>query len=241
MRTATQSQPKQTPQSYAPRLWNAKRRIKSSQGLTPEQYAAYKQNPESQEWREQVSPDVVEFIDTHTYDPSDPDTVPLAQSLLPEDKAAVLRTPSRFFSRPHRVPTSARQQIYFPDFTVTMMRKPTDSPYLASFQVPLWFNKLDMKSYLQELYGVSIVHVRSWVVEHRLARRPHANPRREGQWYRPQSEKRMKVQLVEPFEWPEVPKDLEEYVLLPFLPDFLTVSVDTDTNADTNPKSTGAP
>ena len=215
LRTAVHSHLKKPPKPGAPRLWNGKRRIKGSKGLTPQQYAFYRRNPESEDWRTQASPDVVEFIDANTHNPADPDGLPLRQTLLPEEKAALLRSPVQFFSRPHRVPSSFRKQVYFPDFAVTLLRKPTDSPYFASFLVPLWFNKLDIKSYLQELYNVPIVHVRSWVVQRHLQRKAHPNPRKEGAWYRPQSEKRMKVQLVEPFEWPAEIQDFAECVPSP--------------------------
>jgi len=85
-------------QTQGPRLWNAKRRIKSSKGLTPRQYEQYLKDPLKEDWRTQVSEDVVQFID--------------GRKLLPEEKAAILRNPSRYFSRPYHVPESLRKQVY---------------------------------------------------------------------------------------------------------------------------------
>ena len=48
-----------------------------------------------------------------------------------------------------------------PTFTLTLLHTPLQAPNLASFLVPLWFNKLDMKDYLWHVYGIGVGHVRS--------------------------------------------------------------------------------
>ena len=110
LRTSTRSNP-DVIKPATPRLWNAKRRIKVSQGLTKPQYLAYKRNPESKNWRDQVSPDVAEFIDVNTSD-SVADQAMRDHPLLPEEKDRVLRNPARFFSRPYNVPVQQRKQVF---------------------------------------------------------------------------------------------------------------------------------
>lgn len=215
LRTATHAKPKLVTRKNTPRLWNAKRRIKDKLPLTPSQLAVLRTDPDSTAWREQTSPDVVEFIDQNTYNAENTNTVSPDESLLKEEKAYLLRSPSKYFSRPHRVPLRSRKQVCFPTFVVSMIRKPNDSPYYASFRVPLWFNKLDTKDYLKSVYNVDVVHVRSYTVENTLRRAKHPNARKEGAYYRPKAEKRMKVQLVEPFQWPAEIKDFSEYDSLP--------------------------
>ena len=188
--------PKEVIKSNTPRLWNAKRRIKHSWGLNTSQWGAYKYDPKF-DWRSKVSPDVVEFIDKNP-------------NLLPEEKAAAIFNPSRYFSRPHHVPEEQRKQIYLPTFSVTFIRTPQHGPFYAHFEVPIWFNKLDMKSYLKNVYSVEVVHIRSYVThgkkDHHSAHRPGS----EGPAFRQPRKKRMTVQLVEPFQWPEEPKDFSE-------------------------------
>jgi Ribosomal protein L23 len=191
--------PSETIVPYTPRLWNAKRRIKTSQGLSRGKYFEYRRDPRSTDWRSHVSPDVAAFIDRNP-------------NLLPEEKGDLLRGPSKYFSRPHHVPLDQRKQIYLPRFSIMLIRTPRLGPHYAHFQVPLWFNKLDMKSYLKNVYDVDIVHVRSSVTwgkkDHRQAYRPGGT----GDAFRHASKKRMTVQLAEPFEWPEEVKNFEEYV-----------------------------
>ena len=205
LRTVKHAQPKGAQAEHAPRLWNAKRRIRESQPLAPAELKDLQVKRWTEAWRTQTSPDVVEFIDQNTI--TEPSAI-----------KKILRHPARYFSRPHNVPTSSRQQVYFPKFKVAMVRKPHDSPFFASFDVPLWFNKLDLKSYLKELYNVDVVHVRSFVQQKALTRRNNPNRRRQGAWKRPQSGKRMKVQLVEPFEYPReatIAEMNEQYVQTP--------------------------
>ena len=203
-----------------PALWNAKRRIKSSQGLSPRDRKAYKAHPDTFDWRNGVSPDVARFIDQNPT---------LIQT--PEEKKAITHQPSRYFSRPHNVPTSSRKQVFFPNFAVVLQRTPHLSPHYAAFIVPLWFSKLDLKSYLKELYKVDVLHIRSWVMPGHKGRHPTLNPRSQGEGYRTKSTKKMTVQLVEPFVWPAEITDLEgtEYV---FSIHECTFSHNTKTSAD---------
>jgi hypothetical protein len=94
------------PPRGAPRLWNAKRRIKTNRALLPSSVVEYKKNPDSTAWRHQTSPDVVDFIDKAKQ---------LHKPLLPEQMVACLRNPSTFFSRPSNVVPELRKQVYLYD------------------------------------------------------------------------------------------------------------------------------
>jgi hypothetical protein len=77
--------------------------------------------------------------------------------------------------------------------------------------VPLWFNKLDMKDYLESVYNVQTAFIRSWVVQKKTQKRIMTGGRK-GPTYRPASNKKMLVHMMEPFTWPEEPEDFEPYV-----------------------------
>jgi hypothetical protein len=66
-------------------------------------------DPKSNAWRAQVSPDVVEFYDSNK------------EALLPEDREALLRNPSYYFSRPYRVPEEQRKQVYLCGTSIRFM------------------------------------------------------------------------------------------------------------------------
>lgn len=92
------------------------------------------------------------------------------------------------------------------------MRTPNLPPRYAAFDVPLEFNKLDMKSYLKELYNVDVVHIRSVVIQSKVERKRGLSPTTAGPLFRPKSKKKMTVQLVEPFVWPDEITDMSAYV-----------------------------
>lgn len=73
-------------------------------------------------------------------------------------------------------------------------------------------NKLDLRDYLERAYGVGVVSVRSYVQQQPITRITR-DGRNFGAWRRPKSEKRMTVELREPFVWPEEPTDMSKYVL----------------------------
>lgn len=101
------------------------------------------------------------------------------------------------------------------------------SPFFATFQVPLRFNKLDLRDYLYHAYGVEVRNVRSWLTP-QLPRRRFSNggstglggsddidirdvkSSGRGPWYRPQPIKRMMVELVKPFAFPAAPAEPTE-------------------------------
>lgn len=99
-----------------------------------------------------------------------------------------------------------------PNFTIALIRTPFLPPRFASFYVPLNFNKLDLRDYLQRVYGVGVLSVRSTVEQQKVTRELPNGRYGYGKWRRPRSKKRMTVELKEPFVWPEVPENMEAYV-----------------------------
>ncbi|OOF97454.1 hypothetical protein ASPCADRAFT_166334 [Aspergillus carbonarius ITEM 5010] len=106
---------------------------------------------------------------------------------------------------------SLRKQVYLPEFTIALIRTPFLPPRFASFYVPLNFNKLDMRDYLQRLYGVGVLSVRSFVEQQKVTRlKPHGRYG-YGKLRRPMSKKKMTVEMKEPFVWPEAPENMEPW------------------------------
>ncbi|RMX87967.1 hypothetical protein D0869_01958 [Hortaea werneckii] len=99
-------------------------------------------------------------------------------------------------------------------FKVALKRTPFLSEYHASFIVPLWFSKLDLRDYLFHAYNLPIgPSIRSYVKQSRI--RQGSNPDlarpQYKRWHRPRNTKHMTVELESPFVWPDAPKTEEEY------------------------------
>ena len=92
--------------------------------------------------------------------------------------------------------------------TLTLLRTPFLPPTYATFMTPLSINKLDLKSYLYNAYGLRISSVRSYVQQQRV-RQDRANARAPAprRWFRPRSIKKMTVEMASPFAWPDEPTD----------------------------------
>lgn len=86
---------------------------------------------------------------------------------------------------------------------------------MATFNVPLSFNKLDFRDYLWNVYNVEARSVRSFVNQMRPRQRQYG-PSQGGKWYRPRSQKMMIADLARPFVWPEAPEDLTPWDKLMF-------------------------
>lgn len=71
-----------------------------------------------------------------------------------------------------------------------------------------------MRDYLKHVYGVKILSVRS-VVEQQKVTRMKRDGTGFGPWRRPQSKKKMTVEMTEPFVWPDPPEDMSPYVFVP--------------------------
>lgn len=96
-----------------------------------------------------------------------------------------------------------------PNDAVVLMRTPHLSPNYAAFDVPLHFSKLDLRAYLRNVYAVEVLHVRSVVIQQKVKRTQPTDRYSQGALYRPQSIKKMTVQLAKPFVYPEEVKDLD--------------------------------
>ena len=82
-----------------PRLWNAKRRIKSGKLLNLNPHALrIVQNDDSEAWKKLVSEDVVKFIED--------------AKLSPFERRRCVKDPNRYFSFPGNVPNALRKQVY---------------------------------------------------------------------------------------------------------------------------------
>ncbi|KAK5132297.1 hypothetical protein LTR08_009205 [Meristemomyces frigidus] len=103
------------------------------------------------------------------------------------------------------------KEIYLPDFKLAFIRTIHLPANYASFIVPLWFSKLDLRDYLYHGYNLRIGPViRSYVQQSRIRQGQVPSPTRPQykRWHRPRSTKRMTVELERPFAWPERPDDL---------------------------------
>ncbi|TVY84685.1 Mitochondrial 54S ribosomal protein L23, partial [Lachnellula suecica] len=111
-----------------------------------------------------------------------------------------------------KAPRLGTKQVFLPNFTLTLLRTPQLPPTFASFIVPLNLNKLDLRDYLWNCYGVPVRGVRSYIQQQKIRQdKPHAirpSPRR---WFRPRSIKKMMVEMEQPFVWPAEPENYDEW------------------------------
>ncbi|KAK6515305.1 hypothetical protein TWF506_007650 [Arthrobotrys conoides] len=98
--------------------------------------------------------------------------------------------------------------VYLPNFVIALVRTPRLPPTFAQFAVPLSLNKLDLKNYLKNAYGIKVLGVRSSIRQQPVEVEQQGGARR---WVRKQSEKRMIIEMEEPFVWPEEPQDLTKF------------------------------
>ena len=88
-------------------------------------------------------------------------------------------------------------------------------PTFASFIVPLSLNKLDLRDYLYNVYGISVRGVRSYIQMQKLRQdKPGEKYPRPRKWFRPRSIKKMMVEMEQPFVWPAEPENYDLYVNL---------------------------
>ncbi|EKD17452.1 mitochondrial 54S ribosomal protein uL23m [Drepanopeziza brunnea f. sp. 'multigermtubi'] len=118
----------------------------------------------------------------------------------------------------NRVPTRAgrfrlgTKEIYLPNFTLTLLRTPELPPTTASFEVPLNLNKLDIRDYLWNVYGVQVLGVRSYIQQQKVRQdKPGAQRVAQRKWYRPRAIKRMLVEMEKPFVWPAEPENFDPW------------------------------
>jgi len=90
-------------------------------------------------------------------------------------------------------------KLFFPNFVFTLVRSGKErTPNTAVFRVPRILNKLDIKQYLEGLYGVEVTDVRTVNFLGKSTR--------QGKRYIP-NKKNAIVKLAGPFKYPE-PTDL---------------------------------
>ncbi|KAG9230135.1 hypothetical protein BJ875DRAFT_385810 [Amylocarpus encephaloides] len=95
-----------------------------------------------------------------------------------------------------------------PNFTLTLLRTPKQPPNFATFIVPLNLNKLDLRDYLWNAYGVPVRGVRSFIQQQKLRQdKPNAKRAAPRRWFRPRAIKKMMVEMDDPFVWPDEPTD----------------------------------
>lgn len=80
-----------------------------------------------------------------------------------------------------------------------MLRTPNLAPNFAHFEVPLNITKLDMKDYLYHLYNTEVLSIRSYVLGVPRSRRNIRGPVELNKRFK----KRMIVELIDPFIYPE--------------------------------------
>lgn len=105
-----------------------------------------------------------------------------------------------------------------PNFVVTIKRSRYLEPFHASFIVPLWFSKLDLRDYLYHAYNTRIVSVRSYVKQSRITQgKNHPERPQYKRWHRPRAIKHMTVELERPFAWPEEPESYKAWNMAEYL------------------------
>jgi len=70
-------------------------------------------------------------------------------------------------------------------------------PYLVAFRVPLHYNKMQIRNYLEEIYRISIVDVRTLIYLGKSSR-----SRKTGLWVKKPDWKKAYVRLLHPFPFP---------------------------------------
>lgn len=92
-----------------------------------------------------------------------------------------------------------KREVWFPKEQVILVRPNAKlTPYQASFLTPLHMNKMELRDYLYNLYGLRALNVRSVVFPGAFERENPARPR-----YRKRMIKKMTIEMEQPFVWPE--------------------------------------
>ncbi|AET39573.1 mitochondrial 54S ribosomal protein uL23m Ecym_4537 [Eremothecium cymbalariae DBVPG len=101
------------------------------------------------------------------------------------------------------------KQLYFPKARVILLRpNAKHTPYQAKFIVPKSFNKLDLRDYLFHIYGLRVLNVTTQLMHGKFVRERLLGPR-----YRAPQIKKMTVDMMEPFIWPEEPKETRAWMV----------------------------
>lgn len=73
---------------------------------------------------------------------------------------------------------------------------------------------------MKNVYGIKALRIRSSVIQQKVTRELR-NRYGYGALRRPQAQKKMTIEMVEPFVWPEMPEDQSAYVQYPSQTQFL--------------------
>lgn len=93
------------------------------------------------------------------------------------------------------------KELFFPKARIILLRpNAKHTPYQAKFIVPKSFNKLDLRDYLFNIYGLRALNVTTQLLHGRYMR-VSANAGR----YRGPQIKKMTIEMEEPFIWPSEP------------------------------------
>lgn len=98
------------------------------------------------------------------------------------------------------------KKVYFPKARVVLLRpNAKHSPYQAKFLVPRNFNKMDLRDYLWNIYGLRALNVTVQLLHAKFTRGGDEYAR-----YRASQYKKMTIDMLEPFVWPEISPELLE-------------------------------
>lgn len=91
------------------------------------------------------------------------------------------------------------KEVYFPHGKVVLLRPSAKAtPFQAKFLVPRNFNKMDLRDYLFHVYGLRALNVTTQLQWARWKRVSPVQPR-----YRTTQQKKMTIEMEDPFVWPE--------------------------------------
>ncbi|KAI3404688.2 MRP20 [Candida oxycetoniae] len=98
--------------------------------------------------------------------------------------------------------TLGKKEVFLPSGRICLLRpNAKHTPYQAKFLVPKKMNKIDLRDYLWNIYGLRALNITVQLQPARWVR----NPDDLGRHRQPQL-KKMTVDMPEPFIWPEVPQ-----------------------------------
>ncbi|SCU85886.1 LAME_0D03400g1_1 [Lachancea meyersii CBS 8951] len=99
------------------------------------------------------------------------------------------------------------KQLFFPKARVILLRPGAKhTPYQAKFIVPKSFNKLDLRDYLYNLYGLRALNITTQLLHGKYTRVNQVMPR-----YRTAQIKKMTIDMAEPFIWPDEPENKDPW------------------------------
>lgn len=96
---------------------------------------------------------------------------------------------------------------YFPTARVILLRpNAKHTPYQAKFIVPKGFNRFDLRDYLYHVYGLRAFNITTQLLHAPYTRTGNAVAR-----YRTGQIKKMTIDMLEPFVWPEEPENKDAW------------------------------